>query len=94
MNDRYRISFTRFRLSGHSLAIETGRWNRRGRGRLPVEERLCECGLVQTEKHVIEYCPKTQQLRNVYGIRTLHDLFSNSSNEAQCKFVHDILELF
>ena len=43
----HRIAFTRFRISSHSLAVETGRWNRRGRGRLPLEERLCSCGLVQ-----------------------------------------------
>ncbi len=40
INEFHRISFTRFRVCGHSLAIDTGRWNRRGRGRLPVEERL------------------------------------------------------
>ena len=43
INDLHRISFTRFRVCGHSLAVETGRWNRRGRGRLPLEERLCTC---------------------------------------------------
>ena len=62
INDLQRISFTRFRVSAHSLAIETGRWNRRGRGHLPVEERLCECGRIQTERHVIEECPKTQYI--------------------------------
>ena len=94
INDRFRISFTRLRLSGHNLAIETGRWNRRGRGRLPIEERLCECGLVQTEKHVIECCPKTQQLRNKFGIRTLSELFSDIDNSVQCKFIHAVLEMY
>ena len=37
---KHRLSFTRFRVSGHSLMCETGRWNRRGRGRLPLEDRL------------------------------------------------------
>ena len=36
-----RISWSSLKLSAHSLAIEEGRWNRRGRGRLPVEDRLC-----------------------------------------------------
>ncbi|MPC77518.1 hypothetical protein E2C01_071975 [Portunus trituberculatus] len=40
INDRIKVSFTRFRVSGHSLAIKSGRWNRRGRGCLPIEERL------------------------------------------------------
>lgn len=30
INYFHRVSFTTFRVSGHSLAIETGRWNRRG----------------------------------------------------------------
>ena len=47
-NDVQRVSFTRLRVSGHNLAIETGRWDRRGRGRLPPEERLCACGEVCT----------------------------------------------
>ena len=52
-NELYRISFSRFRVCGHNLAIETGSWNRRGRGQLPVEERLCPCGAVQTVPHVV-----------------------------------------
>ena len=46
VNEIHRVSWTRLRLSAHSLAIEEGRWNRRGWGRLPVEERLCQCGAV------------------------------------------------
>lgn len=38
VNDRHRIFITRFRVSGHTLAIQMGRWNRRGHGRLHVEE--------------------------------------------------------
>ena len=62
VNEVHRISFTQFRLSGHNLKIETGRWNRRGRGRLPIKERLCQCGEVQTELHVVQSCPLTQHL--------------------------------
>ena len=43
-----RINFTRFRLSSHNLKIETGRWSRMKR-----EDRLCECGEIQDEMHVI-----------------------------------------
>ena len=46
VNEIERISRTRLRLSAHSLAVEKGRWNRRGRGRLPMEERLSPCGIL------------------------------------------------
>ena len=58
INEIQRISWTKLRLSAHSLAIEQGRWNRRGRGRLPVEERLCSCGQIQSEQHVLEQCQR------------------------------------
>ncbi len=29
LNELHRQEFTKFQLSGHTLAIETGRWNRR-----------------------------------------------------------------
>ena len=45
LNEIERVSWTKLRLGAHSLAIERGRWNRRGRGRLPVDERLCSFGL-------------------------------------------------
>ena len=41
-----RVSWTRLRISGHSLAVEEGRWNRRGRGGLPLEERLRSCNQI------------------------------------------------
>ncbi|XP_063875059.1 uncharacterized protein LOC135108212 [Scylla paramamosain] len=37
--EKDRVAFTRFRVSSHSLAVEVGRWSRRGRSRLPLEER-------------------------------------------------------
>ena len=50
--EQYRIAFTRMRLSAHRLRIETGRW-----ARLPRERRLCPCGQVQHELHVLVDCP-------------------------------------
>ena len=42
-----RVSWTRLRISGHSLAVGEGRWNRRGRGGgLPLEERLRSCNQI------------------------------------------------
>ena len=77
INEAHRIAFTRFRVSGHSLAIETGRWNRRGRGRLPLEERLCVCGEIQTERHVVQYCPVTLPIRNSFHFSSMEELFSD-----------------
>ena len=95
INEFHRLSFTRSRVSGHNLGIETGRWNRRGRGRIPVEERLCECGSVQTEQHVIQDCPKSLQIRDTYHFDCMEDLFSSTySDEIVCKIIHDILKLY
>ena len=75
--------------------METGRWNRRGRGRLPVEERLCVCGLIQTERHVVETCPITQDIRQKYNVSTLRDLFiENRPAENLCKIIHEILAVY
>ena len=92
-NDRHRISFTRFRVSGHSLAIEKGRWSRRGRGRLPPEERLCVCGEVQDEWHVVQTCPVTNHLRQAYNFVTLDQLMNSDqfAFDTVCKIIHEIL---
>ena len=95
INEMHRVAFTQFRVSGHSLAIETGRWNRRGRGRLPVEERLCRCGGIQDEKHVITHCVHTQHIRNMYGFNTINELFSDRYEpDTMCKIIYDILRTY
>ena len=83
------------RLGAHSLAIETGRWNRRGQGRLPIDQRLCSCGEVQTERHAIESCPLTNQLRVDYEFTTLESLMvQNTNNSLVCDIVHKILNTY
>lgn len=94
INDTHRISFTRFRVCGHSLVVETGRWNRRGRGRLPLDERLCVCGDIQTEQHVAEMCPHTQHIRDHYGFTTLIELLSSFTDVMTCKIIHEILNTY
>ena len=95
INESERISWTRLRVSAHSLAIEEGRWNRRGRGRLPVEERLCSCGQIQTERHVVEDCARTLNIRQRYHLSTLENLFIERTNAATvCTIVHEILTSF
>ena len=95
VNELHRMSWTKLRLSAHSLAVETGRWNRRGRGRLPIEERLCSCGEIQTESHVIESCPMSQQLRQTNNITSLNELLLIRTDfHKVCTIVHNLLELY
>ena len=90
-----RISFTRYRLISHSLAVETGRWNRRGRGRLPLEDRLCPCGAVQTEEHVVMNCPNTQHLRQKYNLNTINDLNDHTIDiQRKALFIDEILKTY
>ena len=56
--EHHRLAFTQLRLSAHNLAIETGRWSR-----IPREERLCVCGQIQTENHILAVCEKTEHIR-------------------------------
>ena len=56
--ERCRKATSRLRLGSHSLKIETGRWSR-----IPREARLCMCGEVQDEVHVLLYCPITRPFR-------------------------------
>ena len=95
VNELERVSWTRLRVSGHSLAVEEGRWNRRGRGRLPMEERLCSCGQVQTERHVIEQCPRTMALRQQFQITTMENLFlERRDDRIVCRICHEILSVY
>lgn len=95
INENHRLAFTQFRVSGHSLSCETGRWNRRGRGRIPLEERLCECGSVQTERHVVQECPQTQHIRDSHQFVTLEHLFSDRFSSAMtCKIIYDMLSVY
>ena len=84
-----RISFTRMRLSSHYLKIETGRWSR-----IPREERLCQCGELQTEKHVLLECPLLQYLRLIYDdldYSSIGNLMSNENYPYLAKYFHAVL---
>ena len=61
---KFRISLTKFRLSAHDLAIETGRYTN-----VPREQRFClQCNMnvVETEYHFLLACPKYRELRHKY----------------------------
>ena len=60
---RVSFSFTRLRLSSHRLRIETGRWSR-----IPRENRLCACGVIQDEAHAIQVCPNVGHIRQRYDV--------------------------
>ena len=95
VNEIERVSWTRLRVSAHSLAVERGRWNRRGRGRLPMEERLCPCGQIQTESHIIEQCHMSLHIRQVHGFSSVDELMVNRSDYGNvCNIVHKLLDLY
>ena len=59
--DYYRVILTRWRLSNHSLAIETGRYTRPYTER---PDRVCTmCNSLEDENHVIYLCPRYNDLR-------------------------------
>ncbi len=57
---------TRYRLSNHTLSIETGRYRQHW---LPKESRICPyCthGEVETEQHFLTSCPNYQHIRDTF----------------------------
>lgn len=85
-----RIAFSRVRLCSHRLRIETGRW-----ARLPREERLCRCGLIQDEEHVLQYCPLVQGIREARQTTiSFPDVLNEATSPEDFKFIHDIVSFF
>ena len=57
LSKSYSFSFSRLRLSSHSMPVELGRWNR-----LKRDVRLCSvCKTVGDEKHFIYSCPTIER---------------------------------
>ena len=94
VNEIHRIAFSRLRVISHNLAIETGRWNRRGRGRLEVSERLCPCGAVQTELHVLEVCPLTRPVRDLYNFTSWSEIIDGDAECLVAEIVYKVLSCF
>lgn len=62
--NKFKFALSRFRLSSHSLAIETGRYSA-----TPREERLCTfCNMksVENEYHFLLVCPHYSEIRRQY----------------------------
>ena len=92
INEHDRIAASRLRLSSHSLAIETGRWSRVAR-----ERRLCSCGEVQTEEHVVCHCPRTIHVRERHPNLNFTDIgsfFDNTDISSVCRVSSLVLKEF
>ena len=96
IEEKKRITFTRFRLSSHRLKVETGRWSRMLR-----EDRVCGCGsgAVQDENHVLFDCLKTEGVRERHGISRerytdVGQLMETFEYMKLINFVDDCMKLF
>ena len=90
--EHHRIAFTRLRLSSHNLPYEMGRW-----ARIPPENRMCPCGSIQTDTHVILECEILRDQRFESQIRNclnLADFFDNLDIPDICKFCKNVLDTF
>ena len=91
IKEHVRIIATRLRLSSHDLAIEKGRWSRTKR-----ENRLCSCGLIQTEEHVVCSCIETESVRLSYqnvDFSNLFKVFSHPDPSIAARIVRECYEL-
>ena len=91
VEDDLRMAFTRFRLSSHRLKIETGRW-----ARIPRERRLCQCGAIQSEKHVLCDCTLVDDIRTSYGEATVDfdEFVSAPKSKQQLTMIMRILNYY
>lgn len=101
--DKFRTALTRFKVSSHQLAIETGRYNN-----IERNERKClNCNMnvVESEYHFILVCPKFIEIRKQYlkkyyyqwpTIQKFENLFSNKSKLVILnisKYIYNALQL-
>ena len=73
VNDSYRTVITRWRLSNHKMAIETGRYER---PMIERDQRVCRTCLVrEDEEHALFSCPLYNNIR-----RDHPNIFNNMSS--------------
>ena len=87
--EAYRMSFSRLRLSSHRLCIETGRWSR-----IQSDRRLCPCGLIQDEEHVLTNCAMTQHLRSDHRNQVVFPGILHSNSIDDFRLIHETLACF
>ena len=88
------MSFTRLRVTSHSLKFEKGKWSRVTR-----INRVCQCDRrsVQDERHVLLECPLSEHVRLQYQMLPLESMSSlmKCNNVIDlCNFVRDILRIY
>lgn len=84
-----RRRMTRYRLSNHTLTVETGRYRQNW---LPRERRICPyctAGEVETETHFLTSCPNYEQIRNTFypKFKILCPDFIKLNNKTQLQHV-------
>ena len=85
--ERERVSTTRIRLGSHYLKVETGRWSR-----MPRDERLCPCGSIQDECHVLTECMYTVALRLAHNLDfSSPATLMNGDPTAVTSYCHNVL---
>lgn len=92
VSENDRMIVTCLRLSSHNLAIETGRWNG-----TPREERLCACGCVQTETHILCQCILSSHIREQYtniDFSSASSVFSSNNVRFMCQAVNRIYTVY
>ena len=80
---KYRIAFSKLRLSSHSLLIETGRY---GRNRTERNERrciMCDSGVVEDKYHFTLICSRYNDIRRLYLSNMI-----DARETANCSFRH------
>jgi hypothetical protein len=65
----------------------------------PRERRLCECGLVQDEDHVVFECNKTKDIRDKYDIsrnnyKDIGELMKICDEHKLVIFIHEVMMIF
>ena len=90
VQEHRRLAFSGLRVISHNLRIETGRW-----ARITRENRLCPCGLMQTEQHIIENCNLLSNIRECYPGMTFNtDILLNTAEPDMFKVIYDMLDYF
>ena len=90
IREQHRIALTRLRLSSHHLSYERGRWSR-----IPQESRMCECGEVSSDHHVLLRCAITENARQSCAqldYSTLHSLMNSEPSEL-AEYCHQIFQV-